>query len=166
MYYLYFFIWGGYFWKYTSTLANFASKPRNIIFSILIFMILLISVNYIISYNNGVIESTTLAKKAILLSINKTSKAILASSGIVMLFLMASAYMRNHSLSEWIIKAGYLGYGVYIFHQFILRWFYYHTSISLNLGRWLPWVGFTFTMVVSVVLTMLLRKFKFGRKLI
>ncbi|MBO5828071.1 MAG: hypothetical protein J6R59_06360 [Paludibacteraceae bacterium] len=75
--------------------------------------------------------------------------------------------MKTHVLHEKIIYIGTLGYGVYVFHQFILRWLYYNTSMpSVVGGIWYPWIGLVVALVFSVLLTILFRKFELGRKLL
>lgn len=81
--------------------------------------------------------------------------------------MIASLYTRNHILNERIIMVGTLGFGVYIFHQFILRGLYYNTSLSTKVASWvLPWIGFAVAVLVSILLSILLRKTKIGKKLI
>lgn len=118
-------------------------------------------------FNLSIFNDIGYVEKAFYLTSNNLLKAILAFVGILTLFLIASNYTCNHSLSKRIIDLGVLGYGVYIFHQFILRWMYYNTSLSETLnGGLLPWVGLVTALLLSCLLTILLRKFKIGRKLL
>lgn len=166
MYYLLFFYMGGVFWKYTNYISKYATKTIISILSI-IFIILLIGCNCLIEYNSLFIPDSSFYIKAILLSVNTILKVVLATTGIITLFLIASKYMQHHSLSDTIIQIGTLGYGVYIFHQFVLRWLYYHTSMSEVLGGvWLPWIGLISAVGISILLTILIRRTKIGRKLI
>ena len=57
-------------------------------------------------------------------------------------------------------------YGIYIVHQFILKYAYYQTGISLSLGSWLPWICVMVTLVLSYAITTMLLKTKYGRYLI
>ena len=98
---------------------------------------------------------------------NKLLKAFLALEGILALYLTASKYMKTHSLSKWIVEIGNYGYGVYIFHQFILMWLYYKTTLPLVVGPYLlPWVGLIVALIGSYLLTVLMRSTKLGRKLL
>ena len=167
MYYLLFFYLGGVFWKHTSTITAYATNKTIFLLSV-IFLMFLIGCNCLIEYNKLHIASTSIIYiKAILLSVNSIVKTLLASSGILTLFLIASAYMRNHSLSDEVIKIGTLGYGVYIFHQFILRWLYYNTQLpELIGGLYLPWIGLASSVIISILITIMLRKTNIGRILL
>lgn len=166
MYYLLFFYLGGVFWKYTNFISKYSTKKIIFLLSVL-FVIFLVACNYLIEYNNSCIDGSSIYVKAILLSSNMFAKIILATTGILTLFLIASAYTRNHSLSAYTIQIGTLGYGVYIFHQFILVWLYYNTSLSdIVGGLWLPWIGLVSAVVISILLTIILRSTDVGRKLI
>lgn len=166
MYYLLFFYLGGCAWKYSNFLvakANF----KTIFLLFLLFVILLVGVNLFKEYSLGLISSQGIIFKAAVLSVNNIAKAMLAFVGILTLFLIASLYMKNHVLHEKIIYVGTLGYGVYVFHQFILRWLYYNTSMPSVVGGILyPWIGLVVALVFSVLLTILFRKFELGRKLL
>ena len=166
MYYLLFFYLGGCAWKYSNVLvakANF--KTISVLF--LLFVILLVGVNLFKEYSIGLISSHGIIFKAAVLGVNNIAKAMLAFVGILTLFLIASLYMKTHVLHEKIIYIGTLGYGVYVFHQFILRWLYYNTSMPSDVGGfWYPWIGLVVALVFSVLLTFLFRKFELGRKLL
>lgn len=166
MYYMLFFYIGGEFWKHTAEIKQYANI-KNIIIGSIVFFTLLISVNIYMEFNLSIFNDIGYVEKAFYLTSNNLLKAILAFVGILTLFLIASIYTRNHSLGKWIIDIGVLGYGVYIFHQFILRWMYYNTALSDTLsGGLLPWVGLVTALLLSSLLTILLRKFEIGRKLL
>lgn len=166
MYYLLFFYLGGYAWKYSNILAANANL-RTISLSFLLFVILLVGVNLFKEYSLSLISSHGILFKACVLGVNNITKALLAFVGILTLFLTASFYMKNHVLHEKIIYIGTLGYGVYVFHQFILRWLYYNTSMpNIVGGVWYPWIGLFVALVCSIMLTILFRNFKVGRMLL
>ena len=166
MYYLLFFYLGGCAWKYSNILATKANF-KTISVSFLLFVILLVGVNLFKEYSLGLISSQGIIFKAAVLGVNNIAKAMLAFVGILTLFLIASLYMKTHVLHEKIIYIGTLGYGVYVFHQFILRWLYYNTSMPSDVGGfWYPWIGLVVALVFSVLLTILFRKFELGRKLL
>ena len=74
---------------------------------------------------------------------------------------------RHYVPARWVFDASAICYGVYIFQQFILQFLYYKTTLPVLVGPyWLPWVGCVVTFVVSIVLTRLTLKTRFGRFLI
>lgn len=100
-----------------------------------------------------------------MLALKSVTKAGLAWTGIYALYLTAVIYCKKHELSQVIIKIGACGYGVYVFHQFILMYLYRYTIVPSVAGTYmLPWVGFAITLVLSTALTLLIRLTKVGRK--
>lgn len=62
---------------------------------------------------------------------------------------------------------GKIWFGLYIYHQFIMMWLYYHTALPLYLSaEWLPWIAFILTFVLSYILVVLTLKTKIGNWLI
>lgn len=62
---------------------------------------------------------------------------------------------------------GDIWFGLYIYHQFIMMWLYYHTVLPNNVcAEWLPWVCFALTFVSSYLLVVLTLKSRIGRWLI
>lgn len=132
------------------------------------FAIVFIGINLLREYNIVLFKNTdSLFRKAIYLSINAYAKAILALVGIIATYMTASVYVAKHTLSKWVMDIGVLGYGVYIFHQFILQFLYYKTSFPNTFGTiWLPWVGTGVALALSLILSILFRQTQWGRKLI
>lgn len=92
------------------------------------------------------------------------NKILLGVSGSVVLFLSANAFLNKHSWN--ISKLNWKGYmGVYIYHQFILKYFYYQTNFVVG-NYCLPFYGLLITIVLSVLLVQLTLKFKWGRFLL
>lgn len=58
-------------------------------------------------------------------------------------------------------------YGVYIYHQFILKYLYYDTAFTQHLPLdAVPWISFGVVLALSLVACHLTLKFKFGKWLI
>ena len=71
----------------------------------------------------------------------------------------------KRTIGKTILKIGACGYGVYVFHQFILLYLYHHTAMPSQTGTYLlPWIGMVITVVVSVSLTLAVRQTKLGRR--
>lgn len=165
-YYLFFFLLGGAFYEWAYVIKEKSTKRKSIILWI-IFSVLFIAVNLLREYNIAVLQNTPpLFYKAILIAINAYAKAVLAVVGIATIYVTASLYVGKHTVSKWMLDVGSLGYGVYIFHQFILRILYYQTDVPEIVGTiWLPWLGTMIALILSILLTLLVRKTSVGRKL-
>lgn len=165
-YYLFFFQMGSDFYKnkeYLRTITN----AKNISILASLFLILLISVNIYNEFTILLLENTNIIEKVGILFSKVIAKATLATVGISMLYLFASMYMKNHTLNKNIMTIGTMGYGVYIFHQFILKHLYYYTELPSITGTIvLPWIALVSTIILSLLLTHLFRSTKIGRALI
>ena len=82
------------------------------------------------------------------------------------LFTCHFVYKENFKCPNWVIKLNSICYGLYVFHQFILKYLYYKTDIACLSGQYLPWVSFIITLLLSYILTSLFLKNKLGRFLI
>ncbi|WP_418892375.1 acyltransferase family protein [Limibacterium fermenti] len=92
-------------------------------------------------------------------------RAIYGIAGVIVLFSLAYR-LRNKSL-HFISPLTRLSFGIYIYHQFILVFLYYKTPLSeLVGGYWLPIVGFLLALILSIILSQLTLKTRFGRYLI
>ena len=84
-----------------------------------------------------------------------------------MMLSLSGVYVKLFNVSKRMITLGGLSFGVYLIQQFILKYAYYKTDIPYLLNPYLlPWVGFVFTLIVSVALSYILIKTKSGRYLI
>ena len=158
LYYCFFFYLGGVFWKHNSDLKSIANA-KNIIVFVLAFIALLIFVN-LFNENH--------ANAGIVYKIIKVMlKAILATTGITMLYLIASMYTQKYTLNKMVMTIGTMGYGVYVFHQFILKYLYNYTALPQKVGTVaFPWIALVGTIILSLLLTQLFRSTKVGRALI
>lgn len=86
--------------------------------------------------------------------------------GILSLYLFVYRHTRktDFKCSNFTIRLSSVCYGVYIFHQFILVYIYYHTSLPCLLGQFLPWVSFILTLLISYLITIVFLRFDFGKK--
>ena len=92
-----------------------------------------------------------------------------ACSGIFALYLLVCKLIDkpNYAPTEKVIKSSKLCYGVYVYHQFILVYLYYHTSLPQILGTYLlPWFSCIITLVLSILITNISLKSRIGRFLI
>ena len=91
---------------------------------------------------------------------------LIACSGIMALYLLVSKFTEKPGFTppKWVIDSSKLCYGVYIFHQFILIYLLYHTSLPQITGKYLlPWIALAITLPLSIIMTKLSLKTKIGR---
>ena len=165
LYYMTFFYGGGIFWQCSEKLKSKATQ-KNIVLSWLIFIVLFVVLN-LAMMNMTELKASVTSKllRAGINEFNTISKALLGWSGIMALYLSAEKYCSSHSIGSFILKVGVCGYGVYVFHQFILVYLYRYTELPTIVGTYLlPWVGIVITTVVAVSLTLAVRSTKIGRK--
>ena len=156
--YCFFFYLGGLFWKYNDKLTAKANAKTITVF-VISFIALLIFVNL---FNESHADAGIVYK-----IIKVMLMAILTTTGITMLYFIASMYTQKHTLNKTVMTIGTMGYGVYVFHQFILKYLYYYTSLPQTLGTaTLPWVALLGTIILSLLLTWIFRSTKIGRALI
>ena len=158
LYYCFFFYLGGIFWKHNSHLTS-KTNAKTITVLVISYIALLIFVNL---FNESHANAGMVYK-----IIKVMLKAILATTGITMLYFIASMYTQKHTLNKTVMTIGTMGYGVYVFHQFILKYLYYYTALPQAVGSAaLPWIALVGTIILSLLLTQLFRSTKVGRALI
>ena len=87
--------------------------------------------------------------------------------GTLILYMTTVFISQKYNLGTIVLNLAKYSFGIYIIHQFILQWLYYETSLPLILGPyWLPWCGFSFTVIVSYILSSFFFRFEMGKKLI
>lgn len=89
----------------------------------------------------------------------------LCGCGMVLFFMLClSSFRFSPFIQRSAMECSNMCYGVYIVHQFILIYLYYHTSYPVAVGSYLlPWVSFLVTLVSSVILVYAFRKMRIGR---
>jgi len=165
LYYMTFFYGGGIFWQCSEKLKSKATQ-KNIVLSWLIFIVLFVVLN-LAMMNMTELKASVTSKllRAGINEFNTISKALLGWSGIMALCLSAAKYCSGHSIGSFILKVGVCGYGVYVFHQFILVYLYRYTELPTVAGTYLlPWIGIVITTIVAVLLTLAVRSTEIGRK--
>lgn len=112
-------------------------------------------------------KSSIFGKAIYLFAINVT-KMLLGFAGIGIAFIATRMFLQtNRALPVYIITLSTYCYGVYIFHQFMLKCMYYNMPLAEYIHpSVLPWVAFTVTLLLSLTATALLLRTKAGRYLI
>lgn len=130
---------------------------------VVIFILATMGIEYLHEqeFGNSMIYRLIVSVASLLLTV---SYSIL---GVHAILLTSYRYTQHHELCTLYIKIGEYCFGVYLIQQFILQLLYYKSNISYSVGNiWLPWLGFIVTLVVSLLLSYLIRLSKIGKKLI
>lgn len=153
------------FYQYKDMVAKHTTVLNTILLWA-VFVAIVFGINLMMEYVQGIIGSTqSFPLKGIGHTINTYMKIVLAWVGILSLYQAAVLYCRRHRIGSFLLKVGVCGYGVYIFHQFVLIYLYRQTSLPQILGSyWLPWISLLFAIIVSVVLTLLIRQTRLEKK--
>lgn len=143
------------------------STPRVILVQWIIFIFTFISLTLLNEeWMHFYAERTIIVKVIGIVSTNAITK-VYGFFGVLALFCTSLYYTAKHQLSNTIIQIGAYCFGVYLFQQFILQWIYYNTDIPILLGSsLLPWVSFLVTLVISMLLSAMVKKTKIGNFLI
>lgn len=169
MYYMLFFYLGIYIYANKQYfIDNFATNKRCILLCF-IFLLLIIPMT-LIKYDTFAYlgyENANIYKKVSVLMIVNFARVILATTGLILFYSLALLYLKQRPKISFVWRSTTgLCMGAYLFHQFILKYMYYNTSLPLQLGYLLPWVAFLITTMLSFALAYIFRKFKFGKFLI
>ena len=165
-YYLFFFYLGVAFYTHKDSILQFFTKDK-IILTILVYAVVVIGGLLLNRYLQSIDNSVSPWHLPILLG--KTAVKILyATVGTIMSYLVVNLIIKNRvGIGEPWITFNLCCFGVYIYHQFILEYLYYHTALPTLVGSyWLPWVGFFITLPAAFILSYATRKTKVGKLLI
>ena len=165
LYYFLFFYGGGVFYQYKDEIAK-RTSVKTVMAMWLIFVLMTFGVNIAMDFVRDVLYPyNIILMKGFGLIVNLYLKIALAWIGIVALYQTAVLFCRKHNVGRFMLKVGTCGYGVYIFHQFVLIHLYRQTTLPQIVGSiWLPWVSLALTVLVSVALTLLVRQTNIGKK--
>jgi hypothetical protein len=168
LYYLFYFYLGYTIFENSEKVLKWFVNIKSIILGIILFFILFITLSF---WEEQLIklETSNLFYKAIKHTLLNISKILYASVGVFTTYIIANYLLmkNNEKISQWIIYANSICFGVYIYQQFILQFIYYKTAFPISLGAyWLPIISFTITLVISIGLTVITLKTKLGKFLI
>lgn len=164
LYYMLFFYGGGLFFQSKDRIKQ-KTTTTIVVLSWFLFFVVLFFINRLMDVKGFDYQNTLI--RGVIIGTQNLLKATLAWIGIYAFYSSAVVWCRSHRVSEWALKIGVCGYGVYVFHQFVLVWIYDYSNWPQTLGTYMtPWISFVFTTLVSLLLTLLIRKTKVGRKLL
>lgn len=91
---------------------------------------------------------------------------LLGVIGSLSLFFTINKILDRYKTLRDINTRNHLWYGMYIYHQFILMYLYYHTPLPLYLGNFSPLIALPITVVLSCLLVILTLKTRPGKWMI
>ncbi len=164
MYYMTFFYGGGLFYIFRDEIARLVTVRRTlwmwVAFAILVWIVFSLMIP-----KPEILKLPTVMEQAKLFMYNAYLKLVVAWVGIAAFYASAVLYCRKHKVGDTMIKIGTCGYGVYVFHQFFLKYAYNLTDYPIWTGTyWMPWIAFVVTVILSTVLTLLCRSTPLGKK--
>lgn len=166
-----FFAYGGYaLYKHKDSILNKLCTWRIIVCLVCLYGLSLwgqLSYNHL--YKTILGGGVGFIDKVIILVTCKAISNIVSIFGAAALYLVVSKFTERPKFKpkQWIIWSSSICYGVYVYHQFILRFLYFKTSLPSFAGPYaLPWIALTITLILSVGLTVISLKTKIGRFLI
>jgi len=167
--YFLFYCYAGYY-LYANK-ARIVAKCQNIPFIVVLCVLYLglLLVNFIVVVPSGWETYAEGTMRYVRIIASSCLKLLYSCCGIMALYLIVLRFssVPGYKPSNLVLKSNSMCYGVYVYHQFILVFMYYHTQLPVLVGSIaLPFVGFAITFVLSVLLTWLTLKTKFGRTLI
>lgn len=156
--YYVFFYWGGYYVYKRKELFQSLISIKTLILLIVFFLVSFLSTHYF--RDSYFIDSFYLC------SLSRFGQIVYASLGILATYNIVMKYTHsvNYKTSEILRTLSKYCFGIYIYHQFILDYFYYHTSIPLQVGSYVvPIIGLMVTLIVSFALSVLSSYTKIGK---
>ena len=166
--YYFFFVFGYLLFCYKDNILPFLMRRLSVCLSVCLYILLFIISGEINAYIIE-IDHFTFLGKCLKIMFLRIDKILLGVTGILMLWTLANLYLQNtgNIISEKVIKLLALSYGIYVYHQFVLKFIYYYTDIPQLINYYiLPWVAFVLTLLISFFLTKLTLMTRIGRKLL
>lgn len=162
-----FYVYGGYFlWTKRDWLFKHCLTWKCIAALWLLYVVLVV-VSHVVMPD--AVSTMPFVEKFFTLLEKRAVDLIMAVSGIMALYLTVCSFTtkEEYQPKPWIIAASDHCYGVYVYHQFILVWLYFYTSlVAVCHPLLVPWIGFAVALPVSWLLTKLTLMTKTGRFLI
>jgi fucose 4-O-acetylase-like acetyltransferase len=156
--YFYFFTLGVFLYKNIDFVKKILVRKTGLILCLISYLLLFISYHYIdverISFMTKVITYIELR--------------MFKTFGLLMVFIAITMYLDEKTEVGYIARRiASLSMGIYIFHQMILDYLYYHTPLASYVNFYLfPIVGFVLSFLLSMLFTHLLKRVRYVRNVI
>lgn len=167
LYYTLFFFWG-YILQKRSVDIYKLSIPRYIVIFTLLFFVLFPLITIFQQYVEVIFAGKNITLKIVKTILINSSKILYAIIGIIMILTIVGYVEIKHikPLPTWILKISETCMGVYLLHQFMLKYLYYFTTIPYIVGPYLlPWLSFLLTLISCILVVKAIKKFGLGNYL-
>lgn len=154
-------------YQYKDLIISKLCNIKFIISSVVIFFSLFIIITLFNS--NQPTEFDSLFQKGKTLMLFKSGAVFLAVIGILIVYVITNYFTVKKKLipHDYVYEASNVCYGIYVFHQFLLIYLYYHTQLPYVInGYLLPIISFSIVLIVSILMTKFALMTKIGRLLI
>ena len=168
MFYLLFFYLGFYVINNKQKIINKLANKKGLIVGTLSFVLIFI-VSTLLREHIYSIEATSIINKAANWSVLNFIRIILATTGLLLFYVLINYLIevKQYSTPQWVLKLNMFSFGIYLFHQFVLKYLYYETFLPMMFGTyWLPIVGLVIALIASIGLSNLFLKTSLGKSLI
>ena len=166
-YYFFFFYFGLIVCRYRTFVISFCSKNTILfLFLVIFFLSLAILLPFNVQLKSYHVD--TWIGGYLLSALTRFINIIYSTIGIAFWYSISIRLSRKFlNVPNWIKQFNILSMGVYVFHQFLLMFLYYHTSLPALCGSYLlPWAAIIIALPASVLLSHIFRLTKIGKLLI
>lgn len=151
-YYLFFFFVGYKVWQYGDSYRN-NIKLKKVIISWGVFAVIFIGLRLLTAHLVEVSETAPFITKIVLKTTSTSCKMIYSMIGVIAMYSTAVWFSNNYMLSKSYINIGSLCFGVYVYQEFIIKYLYYFSDLSIKVGYInTPWIAFGVTLILSLLL--------------
>ena len=166
LYYLFFFLLGYYAYVEKESITRKCSSLRSLLW--IVFLIFFVSTTILQERLFMPLYQIAEIKQKLLLYVTMNMLRVIYSTlGMLAIYLSSLEFTRNYNLKPSLIRLGTLCMGIYVFHQFILKYLYYWSDYPSMVNSYLvPWGAFIIAFSTSAIMAAILRKTKIGCKLI
>ncbi|PXY02987.1 hypothetical protein DF185_02525 [Marinifilum breve] len=156
--YFYFFTLGVFLYRNICFLKKFLIRKSVFILCLLSYLLLFMVYHYVD------IEKVSFLTKVI----SFIELRMFKTFGLLMIFIGITMYLDKRNEVGYIVNLiATLSMGIYIFHQMILDYLYYHTPLASYVNVYLfPIVGFVLSFLLSMLFTQLLKRVRYVREVI
>lgn len=149
-YYLLFFYIGSVVYTHKDNVLCFFTKKK-IVWLVVGYATTMILGLLLLRYLQSIDSNIPSQHIAIMLGETAT-KVIYAILGTMVLYLIANHIPNKQQYTNVISTLNMCSFSIYIYHQFILEYLYYHTTLPKMVGSlWLPWIGFFATITFTIL---------------
>ena len=167
-YFIFFYI--GYLIQRNDIYSNSKIKLKTAFILLVLFLLVFVLSKIILTDKSFLsFAEQSMMNKLIISLATRVSTLLLSALGLASIYSFVNLMLNRGCIivnKSMIRLSGYC-FGVYIFQQFILKYFMYNASVINIFGSyWLPWVAFVIALLVSIILTSAILKIYVGRFLV